>query len=169
MKITVSNGKSSIRFICDKQEFSGVKKIADKVCLDVNRVTGVTPEKFEKEAADGESSVVVFGTLGVSKLIEKELPADVLNQIKGKREIYAFIVTEQKITIAGSDKRGTIYGLFHLSELMGVSPLVDWADILPLHQDCVEIENQKLISKEPSVRFRGFFINDEWPACGNWA
>ena len=169
MKITVSNGKSSIRFICDKQEFSGVKKIADKVCMDVNRVTGVTPEKFEKEAADGESSVVVFGTLGVSKLIEKELPADVLNQIKGKREVYAFIVTEQKITIAGSDKRGTIYGLFHLSELMGVSPLVDWADILPLHQDCVEIENQKLISKEPSVRFRGFFINDEWPACGNWA
>ena len=73
------------------------------------------------------------------------------------------------LIIAGSDKRGTIYGLFHLSELMGVSPLVDWAGVLPAHKDVVKLtEKDNFVSKEPSVKYRGFFINDEWPAFGNW-
>ena len=52
---------------------------------------------------------------------------------------------------------------------MGVSALVDWANVLPVEKDEVQIENQNYISKEPSVRYRGFFINDEWPATGNWS
>ena len=51
---------------------------------------------------------------------------------------------------------------------MGVSPLVDWAGVLPAHRDTVELEEGVTVTKEPSVRFRGFFINDEWPAYGNF-
>lgn len=73
------------------------------------------------------------------------------------------------LVIAGSDKRGTIYGLFHLSEMLGVSPFVDWCGLMPPKQEKIELrEDMACISKEPSVRYRGFFINDEWPAFGNW-
>lgn len=111
-----------------------------------------------------------------------------LDLIRGKRECYIFKVvkpdapdtdtdasddsrTHNKTTlvIVGSDKRGTIYGMLHLSELMGVSPFTDWLDIKPGHMDeLILTEADNLVSKEPSVRYRGFFINDEWPAFGNW-
>ena len=163
------DGKNA--FVCDESEFSGVKKIADKVCLDVERVTGRKPAvNAGAEALEG--GAVLFATLGKSPLAEKlasdnGLTAEV-SKITGKRECYVFAVKSDKIIIIGSDKRGTIYGLFHLSELMGVSPLVDWCGVLPAKRDVVELEEGVTVTKEPSVRFRGFFINDEWPAYGNF-
>ena len=106
-----------------------------------------------------------------------------LDMILGKRECYIFKTVELKglsheagngdmvtaLVIIGSDKRGTIYGMLHLSELLGVSPLTDWMDIMPLHKDSITItEADDMVSREPSVEYRGFFINDEWPAFGNW-
>lgn len=162
------DGKNA--FVCDEAEFSGVKKIADKVCLDVERVTGKKPSVSSGDTS--AAGAVLFATLGKSPLAEKlasdnGLTAEV-SKITGKRECYVFAVRSDKIIIIGSDKRGTIYGLFHLSELMGVSPLVDWCGVLPAHHDNVELEEGVTVTKEPSVRFRGFFINDEWPAYGNF-
>ena len=181
---------SSVLFVSGTDEFSGVDKIADKVLLDVKRVTGALPETFKiradvdepasKKAGDDSCCYVVYGTAGKSSLIsrlEKAGAVD-LKKITGKREVYSFSVVDDiqllglkgsAIIIAGSDKRGTIYGLFHLSELMGVSPLVDWAGILPPHKEKIEFtKKDNFVSKEPSVKYRGFFINDEWPAFGNW-
>ena len=164
-----------VRFYCDEDEFSGVKKIAGKVCLDVERVTGKKPEinTIKGGLESSPDGAVLFATLGKSPLAEKlaaeEGLSGELSKISGKRECYIFAVKSNKIIILGSDKRGTIYGLFHLSELLGVSPLVDWAGVLPAHRDSVEFEEGIVVTKEPSVRFRGFFINDEWPAFGNWA
>lgn len=162
------DGKNA--FVCDESEFSGVKKIADKVCLDVERVTGKNPAVSAGTVT--LEGAVLFATLGKAPLAEKlaaenGLSAEV-SKITGKRECYVFAVKSDKIIIIGSDKRGTIYGLFHLSELMGVSPLVDWAGVLPAKRDVVELEEGLTVTKEPSVRFRGFFINDEWPAYGNF-
>lgn len=167
------DGKNA--FVCDENEFSGVKKIADKVCLDVERVTGKKPKVLSIQPSaysSTEAESVLFATLGQAPLAEK-LASDAgltaeLSKISGKRECYIFAVRSDKIIIIGSDKRGTIYGLFHLSELMGVSPLVDWCGVLPAHRDTVELEEGVTVTKEPSVRFRGFFINDEWPAYGNF-
>lgn len=163
-------GKSSVNFYYGNDEFSGVVKIAEKVCLDVERVTGGKPE-IQNLNGDLPENAVFFGTVGKSGALEKIASAygvD-LSKITGKNEVYTFKITGSRIIIAGSDKRGTIYGLFHLSEMMGVSPLVDWADVLPAKKASVEFEDLEITSKEPSVRFRGFFINDEWPACGNWS
>ena len=162
------DGKNA--FVCDESEFSGVKKIADKVCLDVERVTGKKPAVSAGTVT--LEGAVLFATLGKAPLADKlasenGLSAEV-SKITGKRECYVFAVKSDKIIIIGSDKRGTIYGLFHLSELMGVSPLVDWAGVLPAKRDVVELEEDVTVTKEPSVRFRGFFINDEWPAYGNF-
>lgn len=162
-----------IVFVCDNSEFSGVKKIADKVRLDVERVTGVKPALNTVDGAvEAAAGSVLFATAGKSPVAEK-LAADnglsaELAKINGKRECYVFAVRSDKVIIIGSDKRGTIYGLFHLSELMGVSPLVDWAGVLPAKREFVELEEDVTVTKEPSVRFRGFFINDEWPAYGNF-
>lgn len=176
-KIQKIGEKSSISFCCANDEYSGVIKIAQKVCLDVERVTGAKPVINNLECFSDNHNIqnsVFFATVGKSQvldeLIQKISAENNLNvaKITGKRESYIFTVKNEHIIIIGSDKRGTIYGLFHLSELMGVSPLVDWADLLPEHRDCVTLEEKEFYSKEPSVRFRGFFINDEWPACGNW-
>ncbi len=163
-----------IVFVCDESEFSGVKKIADKVRLDVERVTGTLPKVISISPSDYSSTAgsVLFATLGKTSFAEKlasdnDLTVE-LSKIKGKRECYVFAVRSDKIIIIGSGKRGTIYGLFHLSELMGVSPLVDWAGVLPAKREFVELKEEVTVTKEPSVRFRGFFINDEWPAYGNF-
>ena len=163
--MTISKG---IKFVCEKSELSGVKKIAKKVAADFKLVFGFEPELVEDDthkAMEGNDPCVIFGTAATSSYLADKLGAQNLN----KREVYAFIVRNNQIIIAGSDKRGAIYGLFHLSELIGVSPLVNWCNILPPKKKTFELEDGIFVSKEPSVSFRGFFINDEWPAFGNWA
>lgn len=164
-------------FYEEKDCFSGVKKIAARVREDMKAIFGKMPETVT-EAEKLGAYAVIYGTIGNSMILEQLEKEGKLSfaGISGKREVYLFQLVENPIpgvkcavVIAGSDKRGTIYGLFHLSELIGVSPLSDWCDISPEKQESVILtEHDNRISKEPSVRFRGFFINDEWPAFGNW-
>jgi hypothetical protein len=164
-------------FLKEKEAYSGVNKIAEKVMNDIKLVFGVSPMRAE-ELHKLTSSVVIYGTIDRSPVLESLSQQRLiqLEEIRGKNEVYLFQIidapwdgVEKALVIAGSDKRGTIYGLFHLSEVLGVSPYVDWNDVKPQHKDEFVLEDgYKFISKEPSVRYRGFFINDEWPAFGNW-
>lgn len=156
--------------------YAGVGKIAEKVKKDIQLVTGCIPSDYCGQ--EGTCNLVIFGTVGNSKLLDEyeRLGLISFEQIVDKREVYGFFVlehprdnVEQAIIIAGSDKRGTIYGLFHLSELLGVSPLVNWNHVMPQRKEIEISKEDSFISKEPSVKYRGFFINDEWPAFGNWA
>lgn len=133
----------------------------------VNRVAGYVREdlaKVFKDTQNPASNVYVY-TLG-----RDEIPASIdTAAIEGMREVYLWTIADGDLHIVGSDKRGTIYGLFLVSEKIGVSPFVNWGDVKPPRKDEVIIdENACIVSKEPSVRFRGFFINDEWPAFGTW-
>jgi len=175
------NGKSSLSFYKDSQAFSGVTKISQAVQADIKEVTGAAPAEIEALADCGEYTLI-YGTVGNSDVLdslEKAKKID-LSEIKGKREVYSFTIVQDPLTaypniknalvIAGSDKRGTIYGLFHLSEVIGLSPLSKWLAETPLVQKkCTLGKTFNYISKEPSVKYRGFFINDEWPAFGEWA
>lgn len=155
----------------------GVKRIAGLVRKDIELVTDTYPESTD--VLEPGKEYVLYGTVGHSELLdrlEREERID-LTPIRGKREVYLFEVipnpaegAKDVLLIAGSDKRGTIYGLFHLSELLGVSPLVNWNHVWPRKQSAVNLdETVNVISREPSVKYRGFFINDEWPAFGTWA
>lgn len=172
-KFTVGQG---LVFFGDENGFPGVKRIAEKVKRDVELVLGYKPEEY----AGGEAAhALIYGTIEKSRMLE-ELEASRkidLSQLRGRREVYLFQIVEHPtrdidsaIVIAGSDKRGTIYGLLHFSGLIGVSPLVDWNHVWPEKKSeiCFD-ETVNMISKEPSVKYRGFFINDEWPAFGTWA
>ncbi|GFN33972.1 glycosyl hydrolase 115 family protein [Paenibacillus xylaniclasticus] len=164
-------------FLKEKEAFSGVHKIADKVAKDIELVFGVRPTSA---VAVGQlaSCAVIYGTIGRSPMLDRLAEQGLINleEIRGKREVYLFQTidapgteVDQALVIAGSDKRGTVYGLFHLSEVLGVSPLVNWNDVRPKRQEEFVLDSgYKYVSKEPSVRYRGFFINDEWPAFGSW-
>ena len=160
-------------FVCSDNEYKGVVRVAGYVCKDFERVFGETP--ISVNCTDETNSQVIFGTIGRSTVIDKliEDGAVDVSSIEGKRECYGFICENKdgknRLYIVGSDKRGTIYGLFRLSELIGVSPFVNWCDVFPKSCDEKVIKEEDMIfSKEPSVRYRGFFINDEWPAFGEW-
>lgn len=176
-KISKDNLSKNLRFYREDTAYSGVNKVADYVRKDIEMVFKQEPlVAFGKEQLS--KYAIIYGTVGHSNVLDEmdERKVIDLSEIEGKNEVYLFQVVqnpmdhvEQALVIAGSDKRGTIYGLFHLSEMLGVSPLVNWCDVKPKQKEeyCFE-ENLKYISKEPSIRYRGFFINDEWPAFGNW-
>ena len=93
---------------------------------DIAEVFG-TASQADAKADTDKVPCVLFGTAAANPIFEKYL----LPENKDKREVYTFTVEENRIVIAGSDKRGVIYGLFHLSQMLDVSPLVDWCGILP--------------------------------------
>ncbi len=164
-------------FTYESKSYPGVNKVAALVRQDIYRVTGFRAGEYTKGSKC--RNLIIFGTVDRSdylKELEDNGSID-LGQVRGKWEVYSFQVidspmegVDHALVIAGSDKRGTIYGLFHLSELLGVSPLINWNHVVPKKRKNVFLtEDSNVISKEPSVRYRGFFINDEWPAFGNWA
>ncbi len=176
----------AVPLLVEQDAFEGVKRVAGKVAEDIRKVTGHRPQVLT--AAQGRA--ILCATVGKSPLVELLEKAGLvdLSQVRGRREVYLirrFTALqlgelaqqsgeplqqwEELLLICGSDKRGTIYGMFSLSEYIGVSPLCFWGDAQPRERPELEIgDDIQTLSKEPSVRYRGFFINDEWPCLGNW-
>lgn len=175
MNFVVKRGCDKTCIYVEPQAFPGVKRVAGKVAGDICLVTDEEVPVVEQLPA--KKQIVVAVTLGKSTYLDELIAGGLFDpkDIKGKREVYAFRLLEdtvhdrQILLIAGSDKRGTIYGLFHISELLEVSPWIWFADCMPAHRDEVVFdESVNMVSKEPSVKYRGLFINDEWPSYGNW-
>lgn len=161
------------------RNYEGLRIIAESFVEDVNLVTCKTPKIITDESKLA-GAVVIVGTIGENSLINKAISKGLLdaNDIEGKWECYkiSFIenLTEQidkALIIVGSDKRGCIYGLYHISEMMGVSPWVWFADAVPAKKETVLLNKRDIetTSHEPSVRYRGIFINDESPSFTSWA
>ncbi len=177
-KFQLFNGQEMATVVLEKNAISGMDYMTDIFCGDIEMVSEKQPTIVENIAEASEYAVLV-ATCGYSTLLDAmEEAKDInLSEIKGKREVYGFFFVESERTcgkktlvIAGSDKRGTIYGMFRVSEEIGVSPWVFWADAIPEKRESVVLGSEvQQVSKEPSVRYRGFFINDEQPCFGNWA
>ena len=169
--IILHDEKKNTVFAVEADSRSGLKKVASKVLGDYNQITGSENQLTEIAVNyDFKLPTVFAGIAGESKVLESlEAAGKIdLSKIKGKWEVYKMTLVDNSVVIAGSDLLGTIYGLFTLSEKMGVSPLKYWADsVVPLKKE-LEVKIDEEASKEPSVKFRGFFINDEWPCYGNW-
>lgn len=90
------------------------------------------------------------------------------NLLKGKREKFIITLIDGQLVIAGSDRRGTIYGIYELSQQMGVSPWYDWADVPIEHHDSIFVNKGIYTDGEPAVRYRGIFLNDEAPCLTSW-
>ena len=160
----------------DGNDERGVARAAQNLCVDFGRVTGVEA-KFVKSvvpptAARGGSdgAYIIVGTLGHSALLDrlvKDKRID-LNQLKGKREMYVIQLVGDQLVIAGSDRRGTIFGIYELSRQLGVSPWYYWADVPTEHHDGIYVNRGTYTDGEPAVRYRGIFLNDEAPCLTSW-
>lgn len=178
----LANRYNVIPFLYEEQAYEGVKRIAGKVAEDVELVCGKKPEMQEISSSSTQDKFppyfVLFATLGRSRIAAELVQQGKIcvERIQGKREVYGVFMIERPfpqvekiLVVCGSDKRGTIYGMFHLSEYIGVSPLCYWGDVTPVKKESIVLkEDIQMVSKEPSVKYRGFFINDEWPCFGNW-
>jgi hypothetical protein len=164
------------RLLVDTNDWPGVIRATHDLAADLGRVTGhsatvdVIPPRSNQTA-------VIIGTLGKSALIQRLVEAHAFDPapISGQWESSMLQVVphplpgiESALVICGSDKRGTIFGLYNLSEQIGVSPWYYWADVPPQHHDQLFVKAGKVISGPPSVKYRGIFLNDEAPALSGW-
>ena len=162
-------GGRALPILVESQAFEGVKLIAEAVAEDICLVTDVRPEVvseafLESKSQETDKGVILCVTMGHSPLLQR-LEAEgkfTAAELKDKREVFKLALVEQPfpgidqaLVICGSDKRGTIYGMFTLSEYLGVTPLVYWGDAAPAKVSAPVIkEDIQVTSKEPSVRFR---------------
>ncbi len=155
---------------------SGVVLVAKIFQNDLAAVTGSTPE-IAFDRIPSLENIVLVGTIGNSPLIDRlvrEKKLDVRG-IAGRWEASLiqtvarpFPGVRQALVIAGSDKRGTIYGMFNISQRIGVSPWYWWADVpIRRHKDLYLLPGRHA-DGPPSVKYRGIFLNDEWPDLTNW-
>ena len=164
--------------ICyDPADFPVVRLAAGMLAGDVERLTGIRPSVQEVSSPGMMPSgpSVIAGTFGSSGPIDALVRDGLLSvdDIRGKWE--SFIVQtvlrpgnpNPVLVIAGSDRRGTAYGLTSLSKAAGVSPWYWWADVTPPRRKALYVQNGRYLQKEPSVQYRGIFINDE--RFGGWA
>ncbi|GAA2341564.1 glycosyl hydrolase 115 family protein [Saccharopolyspora halophila] len=172
----VSGGEAA-PVVVSGQDFPGVQRVAGDLGADIERVTGVAPEVITGEVPAGSTPVIV-GTIGRSPLIRALVDAGKLDVsgIEGKWETSLEQVVAEPLpgvrrafVIAGSDQRGTIFGAYDVSREIGVSPWYWWADAAPQRRDELHVLPGRHSQGTPAVRYRGFFINDENPALGNWA
>ncbi|PHN01624.1 glycosyl hydrolase 115 family protein [Flavilitoribacter nigricans] len=163
--------------LIDESDFPGVARVAGHLAADLEMTTGRLPETLSHSTEQTIPLAIIVGTLGKSRLIDQlaaagKIPAAAL---QGRWEKFylttvdkPFENIERALVIAGSDKRGTIYGMFDLSEKMGVSPWNWWADVPVERQSFLGIRPGLYTDGEPKVKYRGIFINDEAPALSGW-
>ncbi|WP_329416910.1 glycosyl hydrolase 115 family protein [Streptomyces sp. NBC_00704] len=164
----VRDGVAAEVFV-DAADDPAVIRAAGDLQADVERVAGVRPE-LRHTLPERAAALVLVGTLGASPVIDGLAARGRLDvsRVRGRWEASVAQVVERPLpgvrralVIAGSDRRGTVYGVYDTSERIGVSPWHWWADVPVEHRDTVTVPAGPLVRSEPSVRYRGVFLNDE--------
>ena len=154
-----------------------VRRAAADLAADFARVTGTKPA-IENDVAAAQNPGVIIGTLGNSQTIDRLAAEGKLatNGISGGWESYILQVVrnplpgvERALVIVGSDRRGTIFGIYHLSELIGVSPWYWWADVPVAKKPLLALRGDLFQQGPPAVKYRGIFLNDEDWGLRPWA
>jgi hypothetical protein len=163
--------------VISEDDFKVVQIAAGDLAADVLRVGLVKPE-IRNDVAGLSGSAVIVGTLGRSRLIDSLVKAGKLNVSDLKDKWESFVITtvsqplpglSSALVIAGSDRRGTAFGIYELSQAIGVSPWNWWADVSPVKRQNLVIASGLRRFGPPSVKYRGIFINDEDWGLQPWA
>ena len=164
----IENGKP-VAVVTDPADANGVLIAAANLRADFGRVCGI--------AAPTEGARAILAGSLDSPLIRDLAGRGVIDvsPLKGQYEGYLMATVgsaapgyEDALVIAGSDMRGTIYGIYEISEQIGVSPWYDWADVPVAHSDNLSMKPGTYLSGQPAVRYRGLFLNDEAPCLTGW-
>ena len=159
------NGNDKVEIYMDANDCRGVSYAANALVKDIRNVSGA-----QATITSNRKATILVGTIGHSAAIDQLVKLKRINGnlLKGKREKFIITVVDNQLVIAGSDRRGTIYGIYELSQQMGVSPWYDWADVPVEHHDSIFVNRGTYSDGEPAVRYRGIFLNDEAPCLTSW-
>ena len=173
---TLASPRQTAAILYDASDAAVVKRAAELFAADVEAVTG---RRAQVTSATGETGpAVIVGTVGGSALIRRLSEAGKIDTapLEGAWERYLIQTVanplpgiRKALVIAGSDRRGAAYGLFTLSELIGVSPWYWWADVPVKKHAALHVDAPPTYSQTPSVRYRGIFLNDEDWGLTPWA
>lgn len=170
-----ANGKAT-HIYTGADEYPGVLRAVKSFISDIHAVTKTLPALSTD--INGVKQLVLIGTLGKNRQIDELVAKKKLNvsAISGKWETYLIQVVQKPFSgvdrafvIAGSDKRGTIFGIYDVSSQIGVSPWYWWADVPVKEQKSLYVRPGSYTDGEPTIKYRGIFINDEAPAFSGWA
>ena len=168
------NANNQVEIYMDTNDCKGVSYAAHALLKDIKSVSGATATLTSDagflKKADTVRPAILVGTIGHSAAIDQLVKQKRINGnlLKGKREKFIITLIDGQLVIAGSDRRGTIYGIYELSQQMGVSPWYDWADVPIEHHDSIFVNKGIYTDGEPAVRYRGIFLNDEAPCLTSW-
>lgn len=169
--------KDAVPIYYDSSDASVVNTAATLFAADVKAITGKKP-LVEAIGGISRKNCIIVGTVGSNEWIDRMAQngkIDITPIIGGWERYVIQLVShpvpgvDKALVIAGSDRRGTAYGLLSLSKTIGVSPWYWWMDAPVAHRDRIDLKIDKYISKEPSVKYRGVFINDEDWGLLRWA
>ncbi|EGW30042.1 uncharacterized protein SPAPADRAFT_158400 [Spathaspora passalidarum NRRL Y-27907] len=183
-EITLHDHSSTATLFLDQNDWPGVNRAAEDLSDDFRKVTGhalpvsnyTSSNDICKKIHGSVENAIIIGTIGNNTLIQNLIKEKKINvdKIKGKWESYIQEQVENPVpciknalVIAGSDKRGAIFGAYDISEQIGVSPWYYFADVVPQSHDSIYFSGSKT-QGEPGVKYRGIFINDEQPAIAAW-
>jgi hypothetical protein len=169
-----SENQTASIYVASEEE-PGVVRATNDLREDIYRVNGHRPALTNTLNAE---HLILVGTLGKNKLIDQLVQSGKLDvkTIQNTWENYLIQVIKNPfpgvkdvLVVVGSDKRGTIYGLYTISSAIGVSPWYWWADAPIQQQKAIYIYPGKFSQGSPAVKYRGIFLNDEAPALSGWA
>ena len=168
------NANNRVEIYMDTNDCKGVSYAAHALLKDIKSVSGATATLTSDagflKKNDTARPAILVGTIAHSAAIDQLVKQKRINGnlLKGKREKFIITLIDGQLVIAGSDRRGTIYGIYELSQQMGVSPWYDWADVPVEHHDSIFVNKGIYTDGEPAVRYRGIFLNDEAPCLTSW-
>ncbi|MRX40283.1 glycosyhydrolase [Flavobacterium sp. LC2016-23] len=175
--VVLKEKSSPLSFFVSTGTDAGILRAITNLQVDFEKVTGEKPSILNQKP-NSSSPLIIIGTIGTNSVIDDLVKANKIDgkQLKGKNEKFSiqniknpFKGVEEAIVIAGSDKRGTIYGIYELSKQIGVSPWYYWADVPVEQKEAIYFVKGIYSDGEPAVKYRGIFINDEAPALSGWS
>ncbi len=172
----VSN-RQTADILVSPDDYTVVRIAAGDFASDVERVTGIKPT-IVNETHGASSNIVIIGTLGKGPVVDSLAKSGRLDvsRIRGKWESFLIATVknplpnvESALVVVGSDRRGTAYGVYEMSQAIGVSPWYWWADVTPERKSNLIVSQGVRLGGEPSVKYRGIFLNDEDWGLQPWA
>ncbi|MDE6554287.1 MAG: glycosyl hydrolase 115 family protein [Muribaculaceae bacterium] len=162
--------------LSDSEDLKGISIAVNNLSIDFGKICGTEASILTSKEKGLPKRLIVAASIK-SPLIKELFKNKKLNEadLKGKYEKYLMTTVsnpypgvDEALVIAGSDRRGTIYGIYELSEQIGVSPWYDWADVAPAKHKNLYLAPGLYTAGEPAVKYRGIFLNDEAPCLTGW-
>ncbi|MDP2885792.1 MAG: glycosyl hydrolase 115 family protein [Ignavibacteria bacterium] len=173
---TLSASGRSAPLVVSSQDYPAVKRVIRDLQADILRVSRAESALF-LDSPPKTKEFVLVGTLGRNPLVDELVRNGKIkvDGVAGKWETFLIQVVEKPfpgvdrtLVVVGSDKRGTVFGVYDLCEKIGVSPWYWWADVPVKSRPNLFVGKGRYTQGEPAVKYRGIFINDEAPALSGW-